>query len=335
MAADTIKLPGAGPVNRKVVLVAGAVGVGVVGYAWWTRKPEAIPEEVVTESELDAIGDERIPTTGVPYDPNIGAPTTGITTNAEWSQFATDRLNGLGYDPIAVGDALGKFLDKQPLTSAEANIARAAISQAGPPPQGGPWNVLTQAPVASVGMLAPILTSTLPVWRNGAWEYTISWAPVAGATRYWFQHVGGSSGYLLGTQSSVIRASAGRVDTWKFAGVNAAGVKGPEATLAKTLPPAPATAPAAGRAPGNPRNMGLLPHGGGRYGIAWPGVSGATGYRYRWESGGRVSPWASTTRGTAEVRWLFKAGTRFRARVQAGNRYGWSSGTLSNIVSAR
>lgn len=340
MAADTIKLPGAGPVNRKVVLVAAAVGVGVVGYAWWTRKPE-VPEEVVTEGELDAMGDERIPTTGVPYDPNIGAPSTGITTNAEWSQFATDRLLTLGYDPVAVAEALGKFLAHQPLTPAEANIARAALAQAGQPPQGGPWQALDAGPPlppASVGMPAPILTSSMPAWRNGAWEYTIEWAPVPGAVRYWFQHVSGSSGYITATRTSTIRAAAGRTDTWKFAGVNAAGVKGPEATLAKPMPAAPGGGgTAGGRAPANPTLVLLTSLGANRYRVSagpWIMVP-ANRWRVRWEVGSRVSPWATMPHSKDFV-WKFTRGTRFRVRVQAGNSAGWSSpGTLSNTVTAR
>jgi hypothetical protein len=231
MAADTIKLPGAGKVPRKTVLVAGAVGVGIVGYAWWTRKPE-VPEEVVTEEELDAIGDERIPTTGVPYDPNIGAPTTGITTNAEWSQFATDRLNSLGYDPIAVGDALGKFLGHQALTSVEANIARAALAQAGQPPQGGPWNVLTQAPVASVGLLA----ATGLAYTGAPTSITWRWNSVAGATSYEVELISGLSTVIKrATISSTSWTTTGLATDKPYrivvAARNAAGIRGPTASL--------------------------------------------------------------------------------------------------------
>jgi hypothetical protein len=330
MPADTLKLPGGGKVNRKVVLAAGAVGVGVVGYAWWTRGGGAgeVPEEVVTEDELDAVGDERIPTTGVPYDPTTPAPAGGINTNAEWTQFATDRLLSLGYDPVAVGDAIGLFFDRKPLPPAQANLVRAALGQAGQPPVGGPWVVIEQQAPASVGMTAPILARSAPVYRNGAWEYVISWAPVPGATRYWFQHVGGSSGYITDTKTTTIRAGASRVDTWKFAGVNAANVKGPEATISTTLAPAPATAPRptpSVRVP-TARITATGRAGRGFADISWNRPLGATQFRIRRETGNTVTAWVNIgNRLSIRQRALVRVPTYYAWRVQAGNSAGWGS----------
>jgi hypothetical protein len=70
-------------------------------------------------------------------------------------------------------------------------------------------------------------------------------------------------------------------------------------------------------------------------GLDWPGVSGATKYRYRWETAGRVSPWAETTATLARPTWRFARGTRFTAVVQAGNRYGWSASRRGNATTAR
>jgi hypothetical protein len=81
--------------------------------------------------------------------------------------------------------------------------------------------------------------------------------------------------------------------------------------------------------------MGLLPKGGSRYGIAWPVVSGATKYRYRWETATRQSGWTTITGTHRDVTWQFKRGTVFAARVQAGNAAGWGGHVRSNAVSAR
>lgn len=337
MAATTVDIGGA-KLNKKALYVAGAVGVGVVGYAWWTRKPE-IPGEVVTESELDKLGDERIPTTGVPYDPNV-RPTQGIVTNAEWAIFATDRLNTLGYDPIVVADALGAFLDRRPLTPAEANIARAAIAQAGEPPVGRPWPVLTQQPVASVGLLAPAnLRAIHTGFSGGQAIYTITWDPVAGAKDYHRIHVGGHQGFDPETAIQGQGVPHGQSMHWRIAARNAAGVIGPYADLsfvgatpAAPAPPAPGPAPAppSGSPPPAPGSLGVLPGPGGRVGLSWPGVPGATVYRYRWETASERSEWAHTTSTTAHAIWLFEPGTQFSAVVQAGNQYGWSAPTGGN-----
>ena len=339
MAADTIRLPIAGPVNRKVLYAAGAAAVGFVGYAWWTRKPsEAIPEEVVTEGELDAIGDERVPTTGVPYDPNIGAPDTGITTNAQWTQFATDRLNTLGYDPIAVGDALGKFLDRKPLTPAEANIARAAVAQAGEPPVGRPWPVLEVQPPASVGLTNPNVSRIGTAYRNGAWEFQLTWPAVPGAVKYYWQHgiTNPTSGYITATTTSVIRAKPSATDTWKIAAVNAAGVQGPATTIAIPFGPPPATPPApapSGAKPGAiPTPVGLITTKPNAFGIAYTAAPRATSYRYRWIIDGRGGPWAETKSVRFGVTWKVVRGRTVQAEVVPKNRYGLGPAKRSNIV---
>jgi hypothetical protein len=155
----------------------------------------------------------------------------------------------LGYDAIAVQSAIGKFLQRRPLSATEAALVEAAIAAAGYPPENGPW--------------------------------------------------------------TIIRAT----------------VPGP-------ITPTPTPTPAL-KVPGAPRNMGLLPKGKGRYGIAWPAVSGATKYRYRWETANRSSGWTTITGTHRDVTWLFKRGTTFAARVQAGNSKGWGGHVRSNLAKAR
>jgi len=323
------------PKNRPWIIGAGALTAGVLGYAWWTRGQS---EAAAAQSALAQIpGPVEEPTDTPGFDIIGGTTTAQPATNAEWTQLAVERLVNQGYEGLAVYSALGKFLGRQPLTTAEADIVRAALAAAGQPPVtgGSPFSVIGITPPAAVGLTTPILTSTLPVFRNGAWEYTIAWAPVPGATRYWFQHVGGSSGYLTTTKTNVIRAAPGRTDTWKFAAVNAANVKGPEATFAKSFPPAAAKPPPA------PASVGLLPGPAGRnaarHGVAFPPAPGATKYRYRGHNGRQATAWATAypaPRGNYPT-WKYPRGQRFFAQVQSGNAAGWGGVRNSNTVAMR
>jgi hypothetical protein len=86
--------------------------------------------------------------------------------------------------------------------------------------------------------------------------------------------------------------------------------------------------------PAAPRNMGVLPKAPGRVGIAWPKVTGATKYRYRWETATNRSGWTETTADHKDVIWRFKKGTTFTARVQAGNSKGWGGHVRGNLAKA-
>lgn len=76
-------------------------------------------------------------TAGYPTS-NVGGSTTpnGYATNAQWSQAVTAGLAQLGYDPQAIGAALGAFFAQMQLTSDQAGIVQAAEAEFGPPPQG-------------------------------------------------------------------------------------------------------------------------------------------------------------------------------------------------------
>jgi hypothetical protein len=342
--AEVVTVPVLGKVKQSWLYAGGAAVAGIVGYAWWSGAGQG--EDEVLEVELPAT-DYEPPTvvdSGISVGGGLPQGEPIARTNVEWASMAREQGDALGFDVAVVNSALTKYLGKDRLTVTEAAAIAAIVAILGQPPTGGPYSILN-APVTPppphVGMSAPILTRSAPIYRNGAWEYTIAWAPVPGATRYWFEHVGGSTGYITTTKTSVIRAGASRTDTWRFAGVSADNVKGPVATIAVPLAAAPAGAPrpapapaARPRIPANPASMGLLPLGRGRYRIAFPAVSGATRYRYRWETSNRASAWAyGSPNRNIEVRWLFATrGTQFRARVQAGNSAGFSQGRLSNIV---
>jgi hypothetical protein len=102
------------------------------------------------------------------------------------------------------------------------------------------------------------------------------------------------------------------------------------ATVPGPVTPPPTTT----KVPAAPRNMGVLPKAPGRVGIAWPKVTGATKYRYRWETASDRSGWGETTSDHKDVIWRFKKGTVFTAVVQAGNSAGWGGSVRGNQARA-
>src|SRR3546814_4992989 len=68
---------------------------------------------------------------------DLGGPRP--TTNDEWNAKAVQALLNIGYDAIAVQNAIGKFLQRRPLNLVEAQLVEAAVAAAGYPPENPPW----------------------------------------------------------------------------------------------------------------------------------------------------------------------------------------------------
>lgn len=60
-----------------------------------------------------------------------------FTSNAAWSQYAVSVLENSGYDPGALSNVLGLYLNGQPVTAAQKNDIDAAVGVAGYPPVPG------------------------------------------------------------------------------------------------------------------------------------------------------------------------------------------------------
>lgn len=136
--AETMKVPGIGPVNQKYVIAGGAVVAGIVGYAWWKRGTENAAAAEPTAVDPDLIPEtERTPVVG---DSTGNFPQTDpdkINTNADWTQRATEYFATFGnYEPGFVSEALGKYLSGRGLTDKEQNVVMAAIGAFGYPPVG-------------------------------------------------------------------------------------------------------------------------------------------------------------------------------------------------------
>jgi hypothetical protein len=186
---DTVKLPAIGPVKKQWVYIGGAVIVGIVGYAWWSRRGTAAPTgEVLPED----IPQDRLPPPTVvgseTYDPNEVRAI--INTNAEWYTAAIEYLVSTGgFDFTFATITLGKFLARRELTESEANLVQAAKGAVGEPPQGGPWPIIratAPGPDTSPEPLSrlPAPTGLRKVRDAGTGSALIDWNTVAGAEWY-------------------------------------------------------------------------------------------------------------------------------------------------------
>jgi hypothetical protein len=170
--ADTINVPGAGPVKKPLVIGGIAILAGILAVAYYrhaknkaaapaadtTQDPNAIDpatgltygEEAagIQAGDLAGAGSAYGDTSGlVGYDAQgnpvyadtVGyGPAPSFVSNGAWSQAAQQYLvASTGADAGTVAAALGTYLAGQPLTSAQASVVQQAIAFFGQPPQAG------------------------------------------------------------------------------------------------------------------------------------------------------------------------------------------------------
>lgn len=166
--ADTVNIGGK-PVNKNLVI--GAVGIVMVAGVFYYRKNKTA---AANQASVDAAGSSSIdPATGYPYGSaedaaalsaqgdyqnpiqgaygfagygggasatfGSGAPGS-FANNAEWTNFVEDyEINTMGADGPTVGNAIGKYITGQPLTTdSMVSIVQSAIAIGGYPPTSGP-----------------------------------------------------------------------------------------------------------------------------------------------------------------------------------------------------
>jgi hypothetical protein len=193
--ADTIKLPGVGPVQKKWVYVGGAAIAGIVGYAYWTssRNQEVDTADYTTDETdyaMDGGVDEYVNPGGTDTTEDedyITAP----TTNAEWSQKAYTLLTDAGYDYIATSVALGRYFARLDLTVVQADMIRAAVGSLGPPPVGT-YPIDTTPTPATPKLTAPTGLSAHDI---GSTTAGFIWNAVTGARWYELSRSGRSATY--------------------------------------------------------------------------------------------------------------------------------------------
>lgn len=178
------------PKEKRPLVIIGGVALVVVVYAWWRNS--SVPAEDVP---ADTTYDDGYVTQATPgelgYSSGTGASSDSggsdydgiplLRTNADWTRYATEQLSSAGRDPSAVQSALGKYLDRQPLTGAEQDIVRAALAAAGKPPEGS--FVITPGIESPAPSALPAPTGLKGVAVSTT-AVDLSWNAVPGAGNY-------------------------------------------------------------------------------------------------------------------------------------------------------
>jgi hypothetical protein len=148
-----VDVPGIGNVKKQYVYAGGALVVGIAGYAWFKQRGSSSTAAPVLNPN------DVVPATGFNPAPTGDATQTVdgtaglITTNAQWTQKATEMMAQYGFDPILASTALGKYLTRTGLSPSEIEVVQRAIGLLGYPPVGGPWAIIPGGASAGGGTM--------------------------------------------------------------------------------------------------------------------------------------------------------------------------------------
>lgn len=231
--AEGVDVPVVGKMNKKILIPILAAGGAFVAWRYYQARnsvgggdgedvgyedPGTIPgvAGAVSPDNSYGSGDTNQP----------GRDTYGFngTTNAQWTQYATDQLersDRWSFTDIAA--ALGNYLGSKPLTTTQQEIVRAAIGYAGYPPVGS-FSIIpggnTGLTVAPHG-LAPVSDAT---------SVTVHFTPVSGAVSYNVYRSG--SNVAAGNNSrspvQITGLTPNTAYSVQVAGVSASGAVGPK-----------------------------------------------------------------------------------------------------------
>jgi hypothetical protein len=202
----TVEVPKVGKVKKTYLYVAvGGVGL-YVAWRWYSASSggsqadtgAATPaaEDTMAPSGVGDYLGGNVQYAGTTTD---ATSSTAIDTNAEWTADAVDRLSS-AYDQTAIYSALGDYLARRPLTTAEQTIVRAAVAASGAPPVGGPYTVIEQ--IGDTTLAAP---TGVKVDSTTSTTAHLTWSAVTGAQSYRI--------YRTDTGSAVAGAGSGTSGT--------------------------------------------------------------------------------------------------------------------------
>lgn len=164
MSTATIDMPGPVGKVKKEYLYVGGASAGILAVIWIRRSRDTgAATDAAAVDPTAAAGDLAA---GVDAYANpaggstvIGNPATDVdpdtlpaTTNTAWTTRVISRLSDVGWDPMAVTQALGRYLTHTALADAtQVEIIRAATAVEGPPPQGTYSIIMPTAPTKPSG----------------------------------------------------------------------------------------------------------------------------------------------------------------------------------------
>lgn len=251
MAAGTVDLPAVGKVKKEWLYYGGAAVGAVVAFKWYQASQGSGDDEPTFGEGYDEFGNLIGADPGM-VAPGSGAgltdktPTTepfGFNNNAEWSQWVVSYLADRGIPSERALAAVGDFLGRQPMNAQEREWIRGAVAAAGPPPQGGPYDIIPEQP-GTVPQPNTLPGAILGLrWRFiGPTSLTLEWKAAGNATRYKVTHTiltgtgRGTTGSKETNGTTFNSVGLGRNTQHRFVvqGVNAAGKTGPSATITGT-----------------------------------------------------------------------------------------------------
>lgn len=319
------------PKDKRVMVGLGGAAVVLVAYAWW--KNGQVPSDA-SEAAMDAAySDDGYVTQATAGDLGYSSGTSAgesssdssssmpvLKTNAEWVQYATEVLAAAGSDAATVQSALGKYLDRQPLSTSEQDFVRRALASAGPPPVGS-FTVIPGIESPSPSQLAA--PTGLKAVKVTATSVDLSWGKVTGAGNYRVYRSGASQN--VGASYDTTAQIGGLQPDTPYTFTVAAGQTGSEAVGPRSAPLTVRTAKPSVKTPSTPTASQITKS---SVYLSWPKVSGADGYRVYRE--GISEPIGHSLDGKYRASGL-KANTSYRFAVAAmvGNTTGKKSGWRS------
>ena len=252
--AATVKIPGIGAVDKKYAYAGVAVIAGIAGYAYWNAQRVAAADVPVEADYTDEVPTDDyavddygysgstpgyVNPGGTDYPPYVDQNPLP-TTNAEWAQAALIALTDVGVDPLAASAAIGKYLARLAMSSAQADYIRQANALVGVPPVGT-FNIeIEQAPPVvpppGDGNNNPPVTLRAPTglktWGNGPSRLTVPlmWGAVPGAVqgyRIYRSDVSYNVGASQDTQVTIGGLTPNKSYKFRVRAIGAGGALGP------------------------------------------------------------------------------------------------------------
>ena len=235
MADDLKAVVSGGGRQRRILIGVAVVAAGYVGYRWWVSRSTSSSSDVPVTGDVGAPVDAsgvvgaggvsgNVQYAGTTQDTR-GEPRPGNFANdAEWTQYAAEKLSAGGRPLDLIYSALGDYLAGRGLDDTEATIVTSALGVAGDPPSGHK-PIIKQ--VGEVTLAAP---SGLHATGVGRTSVDLAWNKVDGAVTYFVYRdtIGSNVGATTQLSKRVDGLTPGAKHTFRVLASTATGKNGPK-----------------------------------------------------------------------------------------------------------